>query len=193
MNLIARAVRLSTFYFVLVVTCGAIFGSVRVSFLRPTLGALRYAELLEMPLMMFIIWQSARVTIDRLRQEENTTNATAADNDNNDNEEAGNDADSSLGYLGSILIGGLALGWLVGVELAARKVLQGHVYLVGLDALRGSVSVLGPVYGTGSLAVLLYTLMPWWVWLSDERSRRRREKWQIEFDGSAVEEEGTWF
>ncbi|KAI1614439.1 hypothetical protein EDD36DRAFT_464273 [Exophiala viscosa] len=156
-HFIAQAFRLSAFYFVLVFTCGALFGSVRASFSKPALGALYYAELLELPLMLFIIWQSARVTIDRLKPEE----------------------EDRPGYLSSILIGGLALGWLVGVELATKTVLQGHIYFIGLDASAGSR------YG---LAVLFYTIMPWCIWRSD----RRPEKWQIEFDGS-VEEEGTWF
>jgi len=87
-HLIAQALRLSAFYFILVVTCGALFGSLRASFSKPAFGTLRYAELLEMPIMLFIIWQSAKVTIDRMKSED----------------------EEGSGYLSSILIGVWLLG-----------------------------------------------------------------------------------
>merc|ERR1712000_760770 len=123
----------------------------------------RYAELLEMPLMLFVIWQSAQLTINRLEQKKGTNNQ----------------------YLTPILIGTLALLWLVGVELATTAVLQGgwwngiRVYFVARDA------IAGPVY---ALAVLSYAIMPWYVW----RCQNQQTKWTIEFDGSVDEDEG-WF
>ncbi|KAJ9637009.1 hypothetical protein H2204_004932 [Knufia peltigerae] len=161
-----QVLRLSFFYFAMVFTCGALFGSARIPFLQPTLGA-RYAELLEMPLMLFVIWESAQLTVSRL-------GAT----------KQGEERPST-----PIWIGTLALVWLVGVELATTAILQGgwwngvRVYFVGRDL------VAGPVY---ALAVLSYTIMPWYIWLC----QRQQAKWTIDFDGSVMEEvqdDGGWF
>merc|ERR1712000_602052 len=145
-TILTQALRLSFFYFAIVFMFGALLGSARVPFLQPTLGT-RYAELLEMPLMLFVIWQSAQLTINRLEQKKGTNNQ----------------------YLTPILIGTLALLWLVGVELATTAVLQGgwwngiRVYFVARDV------IAGPVY---ALAVLKTTVK------MDDRirwlSRRRR-------------------
>ena len=129
----SRALRLSLFYFTVVFLAGTIFGSIRVPFLLPAIGT-RYAELLEMPLMMFVIWLSAQITISQLEADE---------------------------YLTPIFIGALGLVWLVAMELATTIILQGgwwngiRVYFVGRDV------IAGPVY---ALAVMSYAIMPWYIW-----------------------------
>jgi hypothetical protein len=161
-TMLTQALRLSFFYFAIVFMFGALFGSARVPFLQPTLGT-RYAELLEMPLMLFVIWQSAQLTINRLERKDGANNQ----------------------YLTPVLIGTLALLWLVGVELATAAILQGgwwngiRVYFVARDV------IAGPVY---ALAVLSYAIMPWYIW----RCQNNQTKWTIEFDGSVDEDEG-WF
>ncbi|KIW19494.1 hypothetical protein PV08_00066 [Exophiala spinifera] len=202
--MLSEALRLSFFYFAIVFTCGVLFGSVRVPFLQPTLLGARYAELLEMPLMLFVIWESAQLTISRLTMMNGsggtgtgnnaatgtgttaTTTTTTADAkkvDEDDDSTTSNQQQQQP--LTPILIGALALAWLVGVELATTAILQGgwwngvRVYFVGRDV------VAGPVYG---LAVLSYAVMPWYIWLC----RRQQTKWAIDFDGS-VEEDGGWF
>lgn len=51
-------------YFVLVFLAGFILGVIRILLLVPELGA-RYAELLEMPLMIIVIYLSARLIVYR--------------------------------------------------------------------------------------------------------------------------------
>lgn len=137
---LAQPLRLSILYFGLVFLAGVVLGSVRVPFLQPALGV-RYAELLEMPLMVLVIWQAAQFTIWEL--------------------EGG--YGESLAFVTPVLIGALAFLWLVAVELAGTAVLRGgwwnglSVYLAERDA------VAGPVYAG---VVLLYALMPWFVWKS---------------------------
>jgi hypothetical protein len=162
-TMLIEALRLSFFYFAIVFMFGALFGSARVPFLQPALGT-RYAELLEMPLMLFVIWQSAQLTINRLEQKKDASHSQ---------------------YLTPVLIGTLALLWLVGVELVTTTILQGgwwngiRVYFVARDI------IAGPVY---ALAVLSYAIMPWYIW----RCQNNQTKWTIEFDGSVDEDEG-WF
>ncbi|KAL6246631.1 hypothetical protein RBB50_006870 [Rhinocladiella similis] len=174
--MLSEALRLSFFYFAIVFLCGALFGSARIPFLQPKLGA-RYAELLEMPLMLFVIWESAQLTISRLSMGVSTTKT--------DDKATTTTTTTTTQPLTPILIGTLALVWLVGVELATTAILQGgwwsgvRVYFVGRDA------IAGPVY---ALAVLSYTIMPWYIWLC----QRQQTKWAIDFDGS-VQEDGGWF
>jgi len=58
-------IRLSLLYFSLVFAAGCVIGSIRVPFVQPVLGV-RYAELLEMPIMAVVIWQAAQYTLWQL-------------------------------------------------------------------------------------------------------------------------------
>ncbi|KAK5203150.1 hypothetical protein LTR96_010997 [Exophiala xenobiotica] len=124
-TMLTQALRLSFFDFAIIFIFGALFGSARVAFLQPTLGT-RYAELLEMPLMLFVTWQSAQLTINRLEQKDGTNNE----------------------YLTPVLIGTFALLWLVGVELATTAFSQGgwwngiRVYIVARDVIAGPLYAL---------------------------------------------------
>ena len=52
-------------YFALVFTAGFILGTIRVLVLEPEIGA-RYAELLEMPVMLLVIYLSARFVVSKM-------------------------------------------------------------------------------------------------------------------------------
>jgi hypothetical protein len=171
--MLPQVFQLSVFYFTLVFLAGALFGSVRIPYLQTTLGS-RYAELLEMPLMLFVIWQSAQLTIYRMQQRQKQNQ-----------------------YIDPVIVGALAVLWLITVELATTAILQGgwwngvHVYFAGRDA------VAGPVYG---LALLSYAMMPWYVWASGRRVPTQEDppKWAIDFDGTVDEveppdHEFSWF
>ena len=135
---IIRAIRLSLLYFAAVFVVGALIGSVRVAFLQPYLGT-RYAELLEMPIMLIWVWQAAQVTVWQLDggRKQNMASATP------------------------ILIGVFGLLFLLFAELAGTALQQGRwsnvveIYFVGRDV------VAGPIYG---LALVAYAAMPWYIW-----------------------------
>lgn len=52
-------------YFALVFTAGFILGTIRVLVLEPEIGA-RYAELLEMPVMLLVIYLAARFVVSKM-------------------------------------------------------------------------------------------------------------------------------
>ncbi|WP_242101604.1 hypothetical protein [Lysobacter sp. M2-1] len=59
-----RTLKAGALYFVLVFGAGFVLGSIRVPFLVPRLGA-RFAELLEMPVMLAVVFMAARYVIRR--------------------------------------------------------------------------------------------------------------------------------
>jgi hypothetical protein len=134
----SEILHLSLLYFLVAFAGGFVLGSIRVPFVQPALGV-RYAELLETPFMMFVIYQSARVIT---RQMEGYHKGRAT-------------------FITPILIGVLALVWLVVMEITTTAILNGgwrngvHIYVAGRDP------VAGPVYG---MTVLAYALMPWYIW-----------------------------
>lgn len=65
-NLSARTIKAGMAYFALVFGAGFALGSIRVPFLVPRLGE-RAAELIEMPIMLGVIWLSARFITRRFR------------------------------------------------------------------------------------------------------------------------------
>ncbi|KIX03842.1 uncharacterized protein Z518_07395 [Rhinocladiella mackenziei CBS 650.93] len=158
--MLAQSLRLSFFYFWLVFMAGLFFGSIRVPFLQPALGT-RYAELLEMPIMVVMMWQSAQLTLWQL--------------------EGGHSGKHA--FLTPVAIGALALLWLMIVELATTAILKGgwwngvKVYFAGRD------SVAGPVY---ALAVLAYAVMPWYIWYN-QKPDEDKAMWEV--DKAAVEED----
>ena len=146
----SEIIHLSLVYFSLVFAGGFVLGSIRVPFVQPALGV-RYAELLETPIMIFVIWQSAQFTT---RQMEGGRKGRAA-------------------FITPILIGVLAFVWLVAVEITVTAILKGG-WRNGLQNYVGSRDpVAGPVYG---MALLAYALMPWYIWYrqaqDDDRATR---------------------
>jgi hypothetical protein len=134
----SEIIHLSLVYFSLVLAGGFVLGSVRVPFVQPALGV-RYAELLETPIMTFVIWQSAQFTTRRM---EGGRKGRAA-------------------FITPLMIGVLAFVWLVVVEVTTTAILNGgwwngvQIYVSSRDP------VAGPVYG---MALLAYALMPWYIW-----------------------------
>ena len=57
-----RTFKSAVLYFVIVLSTGFVLGSIRVPFLVPRLGE-RYAELLEMPIMLVVIVMAARFVV----------------------------------------------------------------------------------------------------------------------------------
>ncbi|WP_088889624.1 hypothetical protein [Leptolyngbya ohadii] len=53
-----QILKLSLLYFFLVFGAGFVLGPIRVLLLEPQLGS-RFAELIEMPIMLLVIWQAA--------------------------------------------------------------------------------------------------------------------------------------
>lgn len=109
-----REPKLAAFYFALVFGAGFVLGAIRVPLLVPRLGA-RWAELLEMPLMLVVIVWSARFVVRRF--------AVPAG------------ARHRLGF------GVLALGLLLAAEFALAVLLQEQSlrqYLAGRDPVSGA-------------------------------------------------------
>ena len=67
-KMVPTAIYLSLFYFTSVFLAGMFFGSLRTILLQPYLGV-RYAELMEMPIMLVVVWQSAQLTLWQLEEE----------------------------------------------------------------------------------------------------------------------------
>jgi len=63
-DLPARTIKAGMTYFALVFGAGFVLGSIRVPLLVPRLGE-RAAELIEMPVMLIVVWLSARFIIQR--------------------------------------------------------------------------------------------------------------------------------
>jgi hypothetical protein len=156
-----QPIRLSLLYFSLVFGAGFLIGSIRVPFLQPVLGV-RYAELLEMPIMVVVIWQAAQLTVSQLEG-----------------------CNEKRAFMTPMLVGVFALAWLVVMELGASAILQGgwwsgfRVVFVQRDP------VSGPVY---ALALLAYAIMPWYIWNGTERGDSRATG-EIDIQDTAGEEE----
>lgn len=156
-----QPIRLSLLYFSLVFVAGCLIGSIRVPFLQPVLGV-RYAELLEMPVMVVVMWQAAQLTLWQLEG-----------------------CNEKGAFTTPMLVGVFALGWLVVMELGASAILQGgwwsgfRVFFVQRDP------VSGPVY---ALALLAYAIMPWYIWNGTERGDSFAT-WVINIQDTAGEQE----
>jgi hypothetical protein len=115
---IARVLKASCLYFALVFGAGFLLGSVRVPFLVPRLGA-RAAELVEMPLMFFVVIVSARFVVKRFG------------------------LNLSVGQC--LWVGMCALALLIGVELSLALAIQGQSPVQNIaerDPVSGSVYIL---------------------------------------------------
>lgn len=127
----------SYLYFLVVFSSAFILGTIRVFYLQPRIGR-RYAELLEMPVIVVVCWGTANHIISRL----------------------GLRRHNHVGEAGALSAGILSTLWLLTTELGAVAVRAGDWEGVLKDIThRDSVS--GPAY---CLAVLLYTIMPWYLW-----------------------------
>jgi len=156
-----QILRLSISYFVLVFLAGTVLGSLRVPFLQPYLG-LRYAELLEMPLMMVAIWQAAQFTMWEIVEDQNST----------------------WSFIAPIMIGLLALLWLMASELATTALISGFwnvftVYFYERDY------IAGPIYG---LALLIFASMPLAIRLR-QKPDDQDWKWTIDADAKVGEQD----
>jgi hypothetical protein len=109
-----RTLKAALVYFALVFAAGFLLGLVRVPLLVPRLGV-RFAELLEMPLMLLVIVCSARYVVRRYRL---------------------------LTWLSRLLVGVIALSLLAAAELLFAALLQGQTpaqYVASRDPVSGAV------------------------------------------------------
>jgi hypothetical protein len=109
-----RTLKASLVYFALVFAAGFVLGSVRVPFLVPRLGE-RFAELLEMPVMLVVIVAAARYVVRR---------------------------DTSVARPTRLLMGVLALAFVVAAELLLAFATSGAsplAYLASRDPVSGTV------------------------------------------------------
>ena len=65
----SRIIKLGLIYFSLVFAAGFLLGTIRVLFVVPEIGE-RYAELIEMPIMLFAIYYSARFIVRKVEKGE---------------------------------------------------------------------------------------------------------------------------
>lgn len=125
---------------------------VRLMIFQPYVGA-RYAELLEIPVMLAWIWQAAQLTMWQLDEKRNSV-ATP------------------------LLIGALSLALLLIAELSGTAMRQGgwssvlEVYFSGRDLVSGS--------GYG-LALVLYAVMPWYIWNFEDQDEDSCV-WELDLD-----------
>jgi len=92
----------SLIYTLLVFSGGFLCGIIRVPILEPWLGE-RYAQLLEMPLMIVVIWRSAKLVVSRM-------NARLA-----------RDSRGGIREDGYLAVGVLALVWFLVVEIGLYR------------------------------------------------------------------------
>ena len=112
-----KPLKLSLIYFLLVFAAGFLLGTLRILFLLPVMSA-RYAELLEMPIMLCVIYFSAKMI----------TSKTSPENKDRDH----------------LLIGALALLFLLIAEFTLVLVLRGisiWAYFTTHDPVSGSAYV----------------------------------------------------
>ncbi|OAL36642.1 hypothetical protein AYO20_03974 [Fonsecaea nubica] len=207
MGVLQQTLPLSLVYFSLVALSGLILGSIRVPYLHPLLGA-RYAELVEMPIMLMVVWQAAQVTVWNLESsspssaDPQTRPATTAKNGGGGGVDNKSLTTKLLGLLTSppptaLLVGALALVWLLAAELAGSVV--GHLvssrapqtgfwwswgdgvdmYIAGRDVVSSA-----PVY---AMVLLAYAVMPWIAWRAQAREDADKLLW--EFDAAQTGEE----
>ena len=108
-------------YFALVFAAGFVLGVIRVLLVEPRIGA-RYAELIEIPVMLIVIYQSAKFVVSRMP-----------------------DAKSGIPYF---VTGAVALALLLLCEIALVSGLQGMTlgqYLESRDAVAFSAYILSLV------------------------------------------------
>ena len=121
-------------YFLLVFAAGFMLGTVRVLFLVPVLSE-RYAELLEMPVMLCVIYFAARFVVRRLLTRPGGTSAVPA-----------------------LLAGTLALVLLLGAEFGLVLYLRGislEQYFSERDPISGTVYY---------LSLVVFWFAPYWFW-----------------------------
>jgi len=85
-------------------------GTIRVPILQPALGD-GVAQLLEMPVMLVAIWQSARYVVKRMQRSEASTKRQTG---------------ARLGKLQYFIMGLLALGWMLAAEVGLYLAVHWH-------------------------------------------------------------------
>ncbi|OAP54748.1 hypothetical protein AYL99_11196 [Fonsecaea erecta] len=158
MGVLQQTLPLSLLYFSLVFTSGLILDSVRVPYLQPLLGA-RYAELFEMPIVLVVTWQAAQVTVWNLDGGAGTS--------------SGEPKRRWPPPPTPLLVGALALVWLLAAELA-------------LSVVVATAAPEPPVYTM--VALLAYAVMPWIAWLV-QTQRDDADKLLWDFDETQAEQE----
>ena len=124
----SRILRAAAAYFGIVFAVGFLLGSVRVPFLVPRVGA-RVAELAEMPFMFAAIVLAAGHVVRKYG--------------------------SSIAPSGWLLVGALALAWLMAAELLLAVAFAGRAvgeYIASRDPISGSVYL---------AMLLVFAAMPW--------------------------------
>ena|ERR1700742_3680172 len=159
---------LSILYFTLVFLFGLILDSIRLPYLQPLVGV-RIAEILEMPLILFVIWHAAQITVWNLESRKDTK------------------ALPRWWFAIPLVIGVLALVWLAVVEVGIMAVLYDnwlwdalHMYIWEKDKVTGSVS---------GIALLAFTIMPWVVWTLNGQVSEDEDKLILDFDEVKTEDE----
>jgi hypothetical protein len=124
-------------YFSLVFNAGFICGSIRVPFVQPRIGD-RYAQLLEMPIMLFVIWKSSHFIVSNL----------STPNRNN------RERQCAPSFLARFTVGMIALVLMLAVELLGQVWMTGWKGLAAFVFERDPVS--GPVYFLSLAALAIF-------------------------------------
>lgn len=141
---VLETVKLSFLYFATAFVAGAMLGAIRVMIFQPYMGA-RYAELLEMPIMLIWIWQAAHLTVWQLDSRQNLKQVSST----------------------AVWIGILSTLFLILAELTGTAIRQRNWSRVVYHYLADRDLVSGSVFG---LAVLTYAVMPWYIWNLQEQN-----------------------
>lgn len=144
-----QSLPLSVLYFSLTFLFGLLVDSVRVPYIQPLLGA-RWAEILEMPLMLFIIWNAAQITTWNLDATQPNSKPSRAQW-------------WFATTMTPLAIGVLASIWLVAVEAVA----------LAMSSSKWSWEALTDGGGEGRVtssslegaALVAFAVMPWLVWM----------------------------
>jgi len=129
-----RLLKPAVLYFALVLGTGFVLGMIRVPFLVPRLGE-RYAELLEMPIMIVVIVLSARYVVRRYALPANPPVRLKV-----------GFAALALSVLAELLLATVLQGRSLGQFIASRDPVSGSVYLAVLLLFALMPSVLGHIH-----------------------------------------------
>ncbi len=131
----------SLVYFCLVFVSGFACGLVRVPLLLPIMGV-RYAELVETPVMVFMIWKAAVFVVKRFNRPNRSRNTLPSRN----------------GLSSWLVVGILGLIWLLSLELLLGASVGGMKRIKGFFMDRDAIT--GPIF---FLALGFMGIAPWCV------------------------------
>jgi len=141
---VGEILRLSVLYFTAVFVVGAMLAPISLVIFQPYIGA-RYAELVEIPIMLAWIWQAAQLILWQLDGDKNTRPTTTT----------------------PILIGIISLTLLLIAELSKVAIRQGGWSRAVEACFVGRGFLAGSAY---ALILVFYAAMPWYVWKSEEQN-----------------------